>query len=110
MASFSEFKLLPTIKETLDEKKIVRPTEIQARAVPLLLSGESVVGVSETGSGKTLAYALPVLHLLKVLENDGQPIKISGQPRAAVIVPTRELGEQVSKVFKPFTIKYNPSI
>ncbi len=103
MASFSEFKLLPTIKETLDEKKIVRPTEIQARAVPLLLSGESVVGVSETGSGKTLAYALPVLHLLKVLENDGQPIKISGQPRAAVIVPTRELGEQVSKVFKPFT-------
>ncbi|MBX9766354.1 MAG: DEAD/DEAH box helicase, partial [Bdellovibrionales bacterium] len=50
-----------------------------------------------------LAYALPVLHMLKVLENEGDPVTVQGQPRAAIIVPTRELGEQVAKVFKPFT-------
>jgi len=81
----------------------VTPTEIQSRAVPELLAGRSIVGVAETGSGKTLAYALPVLHLLKKLENEGKAITEESQPRAVVIVPTRELGEQVSKVFKPFT-------
>ena len=70
---------------------------------PVFLNGQSIVGVSETGSGKTLAYALPILHLLKSLENQGQAITEESRPRAAVIVPTRELGEQVSKVFKPFT-------
>ena len=103
MNTFSSLNLLATLQKTLDEKGLVKPTEIQSRAMPVLLSGKTVVGVSETGSGKTLAYALPVLHLLKVLENEGQPISVESQPRAAVIVPTRELGEQVSRVFKPFT-------
>ena len=83
MHTFSKFDLLPTLKATLDEKAIKKPTEIQNRAMPLLLSGKSVVGVAETGSGKTLAYALPVLHLLKVMENEGFPVKGDSQPRAA---------------------------
>ncbi len=103
MSSFSSFKLLPTLQASLNEKNLGTPTEIQSRTIPLLLSGKSVVGVSETGSGKTLAYALPILHMLKTMENEGDPIKDEKRPRAAVIVPTRELGEQVSKVFKPFT-------
>jgi ATP-dependent RNA helicase RhlE len=103
MSAFTDFNLLPSLQATLLEKNFVTPTEIQNRAVPTLLKGGSVIGVSETGSGKTLAYALPVLHLLKTLENEGKAVSVSGQPRAAVIVPTRELGEQVSKVFKPFT-------
>jgi ATP-dependent RNA helicase RhlE len=103
MSSFTDFNLLPTIQATLAEKGLVTPTEIQSRALPQLLKGKSVVGVSETGSGKTLAYALPILHQLKELENKGDAIKTERQPRAIVVVPTRELGEQVSKVFKPFT-------
>lgn len=103
MSTFSDFGLLPTLQTTLTEKALVKPTEIQSRAMPALLKGKSVVGVAETGSGKTLAYALPVLHLLKSLENDGDPVKNEGSPRAVVLVPTRELGEQVSKVFKLFT-------
>jgi superfamily II DNA/RNA helicase len=62
-----------------------------------------VIGVAETGSGKTLTYALPILHHLKTLENDNDPITVEGQPRAVVVVPSRELGEQIAKVFKPFT-------
>jgi len=103
MNSFTDLDLLPTLQATLTEKGFMIPTEIQARALPLLLKGRSIVGVAETGSGKTMAYALPILQLLKTLENEGDPVRASSQPRAAVIVPTRELGEQVSKVFKPFT-------
>lgn len=103
MTDFTQFNLLPTLQATLIEKSFKTPTEIQKSAIPLLMSGKSVVGVSETGSGKTLAFALPILHMIKKLENDGEKITVEGQPRAAVIVPTRELGEQVSKVFKPFT-------
>ncbi len=100
---FTDFALLPSLQATLAEKEFITPTEIQGRAIPLLLAGRTVVGVSETGSGKTLSYALPVLHLLKALENSGDRIEVDAQPRAVVVVPTRELGEQVSKVFKPFT-------
>jgi ATP-dependent RNA helicase RhlE len=103
MTEFTDFDLLPSIQATLAEKGFVTPTEIQSRALPQLLKGKSVVGVSETGSGKTLAYALPILHQLKTLENQGDAISVPSQPRAVVVVPTRELGEQVSKVFKPFT-------
>lgn len=103
MSKFTDFDLLPSLQETLVEKGFSLPTEIQNRALPLLLEGRSVVGVAETGSGKTLSYALPILHLLKTLENDGNRITAEAHPRAVVIVPTRELGEQVSKVFKPFT-------
>jgi superfamily II DNA/RNA helicase len=103
MSTFTSFALLPTLQDTLTEKNLITPTEIQARALPALLEGKSVVGVAQTGSGKTLAYALPVLHRLKSLENDGRPITAEARPRAVVMVPTRELGEQVSKVFKPFT-------
>ncbi len=103
MSSFRIFALLPTLLETLEEKKISKPTDIQNQAMPLLLAGESVIGVSETGSGKTMAYALPMLHRLKVLENEGQAVSEEAHPRGLVIVPTRDLGEQVTKVFKPFT-------
>ncbi len=103
MNTFEKFNWLATLQATLDEKKLTRPTEIQNRAIPLLLQGQSLVAVSETGSGKTLAYALPILQMLKTLENSGSKITEPSQPRAAVIVPTRELGEQVAKVFKPFT-------
>jgi ATP-dependent RNA helicase RhlE len=103
MNSFADLALLPTLRGTLVEKNLTKPTEIQSQAVPALLAGRSVVGVAETGSGKTLAYALPILHRLKTLELQGNPITVYGEPRAIVMVPTRELGEQVAKAFKPFT-------
>lgn len=103
MNLFTDFGLLPSLLDTLKQKKIFRPTEIQAMAIPMMMSGQSVVGVSETGSGKTLTYALPLLHMLKSLENEGSPVTEIASPRAVVILPTRDLGEQVSKVFKTLT-------
>lgn len=103
MNKFTELDLLSSIQVTLAEKNLINPTDIQRRTLPLLLAGKSVVGIAETGSGKTLSYALPILNSLKLLENSGQSIQEESRPRAAVIVPTRELGEQVSRVFKMFT-------
>jgi ATP-dependent RNA helicase RhlE len=103
MNSFSALELLPSLKAVLSSNGITKPTEIQSRTLPLLLARKSAVGVAETGSGKTLAYVLPMLHVLKTLEVAGQLVKENGRPRGAVVVPTRELGEQVSKVFKTFT-------
>lgn len=103
MNSFNDFGLLHSLLRTLKEKRIFKPTEVQINVIPLMMSGQSVVGVSETGSGKTLAYALPLLHMLKTLETEGSPVTEENAPRAVVMVPTRELGEQVSKVFKTWT-------
>ena len=103
MNTFNDFNLLPSLRKTLKEKGFRTPTEIQGLTLPELLAGKSVVGLSETGSGKTLAYVLPVLQQLKTLENEGDAIREEGRPRAVVVVPTRELGEQVAKVFKEFT-------
>jgi len=103
MNPFTELGLIPTLQSTLKDKKFTKPTDIQRRSMPALVDGRSVVGVAETGSGKTLAYALPLLHRLKTLEDQGDAVNAEACPRAAVIVPTRELGEQVSKVFKEFT-------
>ncbi len=101
MSAFAD--LLPSLQATLTAEGLTAPTEIQARAIPALLAGKSVIGLSETGSGKTLAFALPVLHRLKTMEAEGNPVSEPGRPRAVVVVPTRELGEQVTRAFKPFT-------
>ncbi len=102
-ACFSHFPLIPSLQRTLADKGLVSATDIQTRVVPLLLAGRSVVGVAQTGSGKTLSYALPALHLLKTLESEGLPVTLESHPRAVILVPTRELGDQVTKVFKTFT-------
>jgi superfamily II DNA/RNA helicase len=103
MNSFSSFQFLTSLQKTLSEKNLSTPTEIQTKTIPLLMEGRSVVGVAQTGSGKTIAYALPLLHKLKTLENEGEAISTESQPRAIVMVPSRDLGEQVAKVFKTFT-------
>jgi superfamily II DNA/RNA helicase len=101
--TFSDFSLLPSIQKTLKEKSLKTPTEIQELAIPALLERRSLVGIAETGSGKTLSYVLPILNLLKTMENEGNKVTADASPRALVLVPSRELGEQVSKVFKLFT-------
>jgi len=103
LSSFASLPLLPSLLKSLAEQQLTTLTDVQAQALPVLLSGRSLVGVSETGSGKTLAFVLPLLHQLKSLEIEGSSVEQSGRPRGLVLVPSRELGEQVSKVFKSFT-------
>ncbi len=67
------------------------PTEIQARAIPILLEGKDLIGQAATGTGKTAAFALP---LLQRLAGEKRP---TGAPGALILVPTRELAMQVAE-------------
>ena len=92
-AKFSEFKFCEPITRVLQEIGFVEPTEIQTRAMPPILEGKDVVASAETGSGKTAAYALPLIELTENV----------GKPRILVLVPTRELAQQVGKEFERFS-------
>ncbi|KAI1713652.1 DEAD/DEAH box helicase domain-containing protein [Ditylenchus destructor] len=69
-----------------------QPTQIQRKAIPPILDGKDVVGMSRTGSGKTAAFVIPMLQRLKKRETAGA--------RALMISPTRELAQQTFKVVK----------
>ncbi len=75
----------------MPKKGLVTPTEIQQKTIPALLGERSIVGVAETGSGKTLAYALPIMHILKTLENERHSITVDGMPRACVVADARAM-------------------
>lgn len=100
MSDFSGFGLLSEIEEFLKENKLKKPTEVQEKAVASLLKGESLSVLAQTGSGKTLAYALPLVHKIKINDEDIPMDDQFGSPRGIVITPTRELNQQVFKVLK----------
>jgi superfamily II DNA/RNA helicase len=95
--AFSEFGLDGRIVAALAACGITSPFAIQARALPDALAGRDVLGRAETGSGKTLAFGLPMLS--RVASIPGRPRATA--PRGLVLVPTRELAEQVADVLKP---------
>src|SRR3989440_442764 len=62
--SFNEFGLAEPITRALTEERYVTPTPIQAKAIPILLTGRDLIGIAQTGTGKTAAFALPILNRL----------------------------------------------
>ena len=94
--SFSELGLPPQLVAALAERNITAAFPIQARTLADALAGRDVLGRGETGSGKTLAFGLPLLARLST-SGKSRP----GAPRALVLVPTRELAQQVHDVLAP---------
>jgi superfamily II DNA/RNA helicase len=94
---FGELGLDPKIVAYLAARDITAPFAIQARALPDALAGRDVLGRAETGSGKTLAFGLPMLTRLAAIPGRPRPTA----PRGLVLVPTRELAEQVADVLRP---------
>ncbi|HEU5041349.1 MAG TPA: DEAD/DEAH box helicase [Gemmatimonadales bacterium] len=84
---FTSLKLHPNLLKGVKELGFVRPTPIQADAVPPALAGRDVLACAMTGSGKTAAFVLPILH--RLID------KPRGTTRALVITPTRELAAQI---------------
>ena len=97
VASFGELGLDRRLVAALAARDITAPFAIQARALPDALAGRDVLGRAETGSGKTLAFGLPMLSRVAVIA--GRPR--AAAPRGLVLVPTRELAEQVADVLRP---------
>lgn len=91
MSDFTSFGLLPGSLQALAQMGIQSPTPVQAATIPLLLEGKDVVAQACTGSGKTLAFGLPLVEYV-------DPALAAVQ--ALVLVPTRELANQVAEVLQ----------
>jgi ATP-dependent RNA helicase RhlE len=89
MKTFEELKISKSMLKALDEIGFTQPTPIQEIAIPVIHSGANLVGIAQTGTGKTAAYLLPLL--TKLVRHEGT------EPRAIVLVPTRELSIQVGE-------------
>jgi ATP-dependent RNA helicase RhlE len=96
--SFNCFGLAEPILTALAEERYVTPTPIQARSIPLLLSGRDLIGIAQTGTGKTAAFALPILH--RLLSTRCRPEKKTC--RVLVLSPTRELSAQILASFRAY--------
>jgi ATP-dependent RNA helicase RhlE len=88
MENFFEFVISPSLKEQLACAGFVKPTPVQAAAIPPGVEGKDVLATAQTGTGKTLAFLIPILERLL---RDG-----TGGVAALVLVPTRELAMQVA--------------
>jgi superfamily II DNA/RNA helicase len=93
--TFAELGLDPRLVRALAAHDIREPFAIQARALPDALAGRDVLGRAQTGSGKTLAFGLPLL--TRLAGGTSRP----KAPRGLVLVPTRELAQQVADVLAP---------
>ncbi|WP_327696079.1 DEAD/DEAH box helicase [Streptomyces sp. NBC_00459] len=93
--SFADLGLPPSLLASLTVEGITVPFPIQAATLPDTLAGRDVMGRGQTGSGKTLAFGLAMLARLA-----GQRAE-AGRPLALVLVPTRELAQQVVDALTP---------
>ena len=96
--SFSSLGLHPSLLKAIAAEGLTEPTPIQRGAIPVVLQNKDVLGIAKTGSGKTASYVLPILHRLQ----DG-PARRYREPSVLVLVPTRELADQVHGVCRSFT-------
>ncbi|NBW29649.1 MAG: DEAD/DEAH box helicase [Flavobacteriales bacterium] len=90
---FKDYPISQSIKAQLEVMGFNRPTDIQFRAIKHILKGEDVMAVAQTGTGKTAAFVIPMLNHFLVKPRG----KYAGI-RGLILVPTRELANQISKV------------
>ncbi|MDO6593439.1 DEAD/DEAH box helicase [Neptuniibacter sp. 1_MG-2023] len=90
---FTDIALHPELENNLKAAGYLEATEVQQRAVPLLLEGQDLLVSAPTGSGKTAAFLIP---LIQSMVGQQSPAK---QPRALVLVPVRELADQILQQF-----------
>ncbi len=93
---FTQLKLHPALIKAIKELGFVRPTPIQAEAIPPALDGRDLMACAQTGSGKTAAFVLPIIH--RLID------KPRRSTRALVLAPTRELAAQILDDFNTFAV------
>ncbi|MER7316694.1 DEAD/DEAH box helicase [Streptomyces albidoflavus] len=100
MTTFRELGILSETAEALEAVGITNPFPIQELTLPVALSGTDVIGQAKTGTGKTLGFGLPLLERVTVAADveagRAKPEQLTTAPQALVVVPTRELCQQVT--------------
>ncbi|MBU2019939.1 MAG: DEAD/DEAH box helicase [Bacteroidetes bacterium] len=97
---FSDYPIAQAIKDQLNQLEFKKPTDIQFKSIPAILKGEDVMAIAQTGTGKTAAFVVPLLdHLIRKHRGSYKGI------RTLVMVPTRELAQQINEVFNTIAKK-----
>lgn len=89
---FTDYPISIELKLQLAELGFKKPTDIQFKSIKHILEGEDLFGIAQTGSGKTAAFVIPIIDVLSKLKG-------SKGPQCLVLAPTRELAEQITRVF-----------
>jgi ATP-dependent RNA helicase RhlE len=96
--TFASLGLIDALLSALDTLEYKIPTPVQTQAIPAVLAGRDLMAAAQTGTGKTAGFALPLLQRLTM---EG-PQVASNSVRVLVLVPTRELAEQVHQSFRDY--------
>src|SRR5215210_2691612 len=94
---FSELGLRPALLRRCESLGYTEPTAIQARAIPVVLTGADLIGCAETGTGKTAAFLLPTIQRMAERPRPGV--------RVLILAPTRELASQLEKSYRELAPK-----
>ena len=92
MSEFKTLGLCHTLLSSISELGFQTPTEVQLEAIPYALIGRDLLVGAQTGTGKTAAFALPIIQSLYQCTKETKL-------RALIVVPTRELAQQVYESF-----------
>jgi ATP-dependent RNA helicase RhlE len=96
---FEDLSLSKSIQKAVFEQGYINATPIQEQSIPIVLSGQDLIGCAQTGTGKTAAFAIPIIHQLHRIVGSSKKIK---QIRALVVTPTRELAVQIGQNFDAY--------
>ncbi|MDG1046021.1 MAG: DEAD/DEAH box helicase [Bacteroidia bacterium] len=94
---FDDYRLSKEVKKNLGDMDFRRPTDIQYKCIPPIQRGEDLLAIAQTGTGKTAAFAIPVIDKIQQIKYKSK--NKSSVIRSIVMVPTRELAQQITQVF-----------
>lgn len=103
---YEDYRFSPDVKRSIALAGFKKPTDIQYKCIPPIMKGEDVLAISQTGTGKTAAFVIPVLSKL----TEDNTFKRNSGVRCLVMAPTRELAQQIEKVFQQFASFTNLNI
>lgn len=92
---FDKFHLSEDLLRNLNDQGFFRTTDIQFKAIPSIMKGEDVLAIAQTGTGKTAAFAIPIINGIHSNKSSKRTLGI----KCLVMVPTRELAQQIGEVF-----------
>ena len=101
---FSDFALRPEILQAVADAGYQTPTPIQEQAIPVILTGQDLLGIAQTGTGKTAAFVLPMIERLASGKAKAR------MPRSLILSPTRELATQSANYFETYGKHVNLSM
>lgn len=104
--TFKCFNICSELVEALHSQNVIHPTTVQMQTIPKMLKGKNILCAAETGSGKTLAYLLPIIHRLQAVRQEEPFTDSERNIRAVVVVPSRELAEQVTSVARSISQQF----